>query len=231
MAECRHHITYDFAFENGTQYNFQISTEGWVETVETASRPPPEWTRLCVNQCPHCPLNPDEHKYCPAAVDLSAAAEKFAAVASFTRADVTVRVGHRTFVSTCDMNTGVRSLFGLYMALSGCPVAGRMRPLALRHLPFSTVEETMTRVVSAYLLKQHFVAKTGGEPDWGLKKLRALYESLEEVNAAFVMRLRKASERDSNLNAMCGFASFARLYTSALDELLEQEQIEFLNGF
>ena len=224
-------ISYKFEFESGACFDFEIPTRGWTESADTAGHVPPDWTRLEVNQCAVCPLSSSEHKYCPAAVDLSAAAAKFAAVASFARARVTVVVGHRTFISSCDMNTGVRSLFGLYMALSACPIAGRMRPLALRHLPFASVEETMTRVVGAYLMKQYFLAGTGGEPDWELKKLRALYESLEEVNESLMTRLRKASESDSNLNAMCGFVSFAQLYAAGLDELLEQEQADFLRGF
>ena len=224
-------ITYKFEFESGACFDFEIPTRGWTESADTSGHLPPDWTRLEVNRCAICPLSSSEHKYCPAAVDLSGAAAKFAAVVSFARARVTVVVGHRTFISSCDMNTGVRSLFGLYMALSACPIAGRMRPLALRHLPFASVEETMTRVVGAYLLKQYFVAGTGSEPDWELKNLRELYESLESVNQSLLARLRKASGQDSNLNAMCGLVSFAQLYTAGLDELLEQEQADFLRGF
>ena len=223
-------ISYKFEFESGDCFDFAVPTRGWAETLVTATNVPPDWTRLEVNQCRVCPLSSSDHTYCPAAVDLSAVAVKFAAVASFTRAKITVVVGHRTFISDCDMNTGLRSLFGLCMALSGCPIAGRMRPLALRHLPFATVEETMTRVVGAYLMKQYFIAGNGGEPDWELKNLRALYESLENVNQSLMSRLRKASESDSNLNAMLGFVSFAQLYTAGLDELLEQEKADFLRG-
>jgi hypothetical protein len=223
-------ISYKFEFESGDCFDFEVPTRGWAESAVTAGQVPPDWTRLEVNQCAVCPLSSPEHKYCPAAVDLSAVAAKFAAVASFTRARITVVVGHRTFISDCDMNTGLRSLFGLCMALSGCPIAGRMRPLALRHLPFASVEETMTRVVGAYLMKQYFIAGSGGEPDWELKNLRALYESLEDVNQSLMARLRKASGSDSNLNAMLGFVSFAQLYTAGLDELLEQEKADFLGG-
>ena len=223
-------ISYKFEFESGDCFDFAVPIRGWTESAVTTGHVPPDWTRLEVNQCAVCPLSSSDHKHCPAAVDLSTVAAKFAAVASFTRARITVVVGHRTFTSDCDMNTGLRSLFGLCMALSGCPIAGRMRPLALRHLPFASVEETMTRVVGAYLMKQYFIAGNGGEPDWELKNLRSLYESLENVNQSLMARLRKASESDSNLNAMLGFVSFAQLYTAGLDELLEQEKADFLRG-
>ena len=103
--------------------------------------------------------------------------------------------------------------------------------MALRHLPFSSVEETLSRVVSHYLLKQYFVMKSGGTPDWELKNLVTLYDALDTVNAAFINRVRHASERDSNLNAVCGFGMFSRLYAMALDDLLEEEKAVFLSGF
>ena len=225
------HITYDFVFDDGLTYHFAVPLAGWEETPATQAETHPDWTLLATDQCPNCPLDRATHRYCPAAVDLHAAATKFAAIASYKRAQVTVVVGQRTFVSTCDMNTGLRSLFGLYMALSGCPITRRMRPLALRHLPFASLEETLSRVVSHYLLKQYFVMKEGGAPDWELKHLLGLYESLDTVNSTFINRVRRASERDSNLNAICGFGTFSRLYAMALDDLLAEEKAVFLDGF
>lgn len=228
MAET---ISYDFAFEDGLNYHFEVPLRSWVETPATRDEPHPEWTLLARNRCPNCPLDPATHSRCPAAVDLHAAAAKFSAIASYKTAHVTVIVGARTYSAACDMNTGLRSLFGLYMALSGCPVTGRMRPMAERHLPFSTMQETLGRAVSHYLMKQYFVMKTGGTPDWELQELRSLYQKLDEVNTAFVERIRHGSERDSNLNAICGFATFSRIYAMALDDLINEEKDLFLKGF
>jgi hypothetical protein len=224
-------ILYDFVFKDGLTYHFVVPLNGWVETAATRDETHPERTLLANDQCPNCPLDRRAHKYCPVAVDLHTAAEKFSAIASYQNAQVTVVAGARTYTSTCDMNTGLRSLFGLYMALSGCPVTGRMRPMALQHLPFSSMQETLSRVVSAYLLKQYFVMKSGGTPDWELKGLHALYESLDAVNSAFINRVRRASAGDSNLNAICGFGTFSKLYTMALDDLLGEEKDLFLKSF
>jgi hypothetical protein len=228
MAE---NITYDFVFDDGLTYHFEVPLHGWVETAANRDEPRPVWTQLAVNQCPNCPLDRSTHRFCPAAVDLHAAAAKFSAIVSHQRARVTVVVGGRTYMAECDMNTGVRSLFGLSMALSGCPIAGRMRPMALRHLPFASLEETLTRVVSHYLLKQYFVMKSGGTPDWEMKDLLKLYAALDAVNSAFVKRLHHASERDSNLNAIVGFSAISQGYTMALDALLEEDKTVFLEGF
>ena len=51
------------------------------------------------------------------------------------------------------------------------------------------------------------------------------------MNSTFINRVRRASERDSNLNAICGFGTFSRLYAMALDDLLAEEKAVFLEGF
>jgi hypothetical protein len=208
-----------------------VPLQGRVETPQSASDGLPAWTELATDICPNCPLKGTGRRYCPAAVDVHAAATKFRAIASYQRAQLSVVVDQRTYVSECDMNTGLRSLFGLYLALSGCPITSRLRPLALRHLPFATMNETLLRVVSHYLLKQYLVGKSGGTPDWELRELMTLYDALDVVSSAFVKRVGHASERDSNLNAICNFATLSRVYVMALDELLADDKELFLRGF
>lgn len=224
-------ITYDFRFADGQTFHFEVPLQGWNESRAAAAPPPPDWTLLAQDRCPNCPLDPARHRYCPAAVDLHAAAAKFSSIVSYQRAQVSVVVGTRTYSSECDMNTAVRSLFGLYLALSGCPVTGRMRPMALRHLPFSSMQETLGRAVGHYLTKQFLVMRSGGTPDWTLAGLGRLYEQLDEVNMAFIARLRRASEHDSNLNALCGLSTFARFYSLGIDELLDEEKALYLASF
>ena len=224
-------ITYDFTFEDGQTFHFSVPTQGWVETPANRDDPLPAWTLLATDRCPGCPLDAAVHRFCPAAVDLHAAAARFSAIASFRKARVTVVVGERTYASTVDMNTGLRSLFGLYLALSGCPVTRRLRPLALQHVPFSSLDETLTRVAGRYLLKQYFALRDGGTPDWEMTGLVALYQQLDDVNSALMQRLRRASEKDSNLNALCGFATFSRIYAMAIDDVLADEKARLRDGF
>lgn len=224
-------ITYNFAFDDGRNFHFEVPLEGWIETPTSREESHPAWTLLGNDQCPNCPLDPTTHRFCPAAVDLHSVATKFTTVASYHRAKVTVVVGERTFASDCDMNIGLRSLFGLYMALGNCPITRKMRPMALHHLPFSSMEETLSSVVRHYLQKQYFVMKAGGNPDWELKGLSALYEALDTVNSTFIKRVRHASVSDSNLNAICGFGTFAKLYVMALNDLLDREKDIYLEGF
>ncbi|NQZ60502.1 MAG: hypothetical protein HRT88_23895, partial [Lentisphaeraceae bacterium] len=67
-----------------------------------------------------------------------------------------------------DVQEGVRSLRGLIMAASNCPILGRMRPLAKHHLPFSELEEMLVRMSGAYLISQYLNKENNEESDWEL---------------------------------------------------------------
>jgi hypothetical protein len=160
------------------------------------------WTRLEFNQCPNCPLKPAQWPHCPAALDLAQITTHFGDLLSFAQARVEVITPERTYVKDCDVQTALRSLLGLAMATSGCPVLSQFRALATTHLPFSTLEETLFRTTSAYLLKQYFIYQSGGTPDWDLKGLETFYEELQRVNRSLKSRLDSAFAKDANLNAI-----------------------------
>ncbi len=164
--------------------------------------PPAAWTRLECHQCPNCPLKSDQWPQCPAALDLAQITAHFGDLLSFAQARVEVITPERTYVKECDVQTALRSLLGLAMATSACPVLSQFRALAVTHLPFSTLEETLFRTTSAYLLKQYFIHQTGGIPDWNLRGLEAFYEELQQVNRCLKSRLDSAFAKDANLNAI-----------------------------
>lgn len=166
------------------------------------SEPPAAWTRLECNQCPNCPLKSVQWPHCPAALDLAQITAHFGDLLSFAQARVEVITPERTYVKDCDVQTALRSLLGLAMATSACPVLSQFRALAETHLPFSTLEETLFRTTSAYLLKQYFVHQAGGIPDWNLTGLEAFYEELQQVNRCLKSRLDSAFAKDANLNAI-----------------------------
>jgi hypothetical protein len=115
----------------------------------------------------------------------------------------------------------LRALLGLVMATSACPITSRLKALTYYHLPFASIEETLFRVVSAYLIKQYFALQTGAEPDWDLRGLNQFYQDLQEVNACFKGRLDSASAKDANLNAICSLNFLSVAVANSLeDELL-----------
>ena len=120
------------------------------------------------------------------------------------------------------------------MATSSCPILSRLKPLASFHLPFATMDETVRRIVGAYLIKErfHYVnKKKNHEPDWDLKGIQSLYEDLEVVNCQLMSRLRDASNEDANYNAMYTFVSFSMIVNMGINEFLETTNDVLKEGF
>src|SRR5208282_5877645 len=103
---------------------------------------------------------------------------------------------------TVPLAQGVRSLVGLVMAASGCPILDRLKPLVRTHQPFANWDETAFRVIGSYLLAQYFIAKRGGKPDWELEKLVEFYDEIKLVNKSFCERLRSFCLQDAPINAV-----------------------------
>jgi len=156
-------IVYDFSFPDGGSKTYTVELDrATLSYRPSASEQPPAWARLENNQCGHCPLEPAEHPYCPVATNLATLVEFFKDKASVAEATVTVTTEERTYVKRLPLQRGI---FGIFvMATSSCPYMDFLKPMARFHLPFSSVEETIVRSVSLYLLKQYFVAKRGGHP-------------------------------------------------------------------
>lgn len=216
-------ITYDLELHSGESYSISVDIEREHPSPRVlADAEHSEWTRLEHHRCEACPLDPSEHKFCPTAVDVEEIAHRFLYTVSTDNADVTVHTQDRDYFKRCDAQTYLMSLFGLIMATSSCPVMGRLKPLAYFHLPFSSLEETVYRLVGTYLTKQYLIHKAGQRPDWDLNGLSELYTCLNQVNRSFMQRLRSASTGDANLNAQQIFISVTRHIEMGIDAALEK---------
>jgi len=180
------------------------------------------WTQLSFFQCTHCPLAPAQYRHCPVALDLEPITLEFKRVISHTRVRVEVLAPERVYVKDCDVQTGLRSLLGLVMATSSCPILTPFKGLAASHLPFATMEETLFRTVGAYLLRQYFVYQAGGAPDLDLRGLDQFYQHLHILNRCFCNRLVAASEQDANLNALYSLLCVAEGVSFSLEENLQE---------
>ncbi len=204
-------IIYDLDLADGPRVRFEVDPDRGPRPTNDDD---PEWVRLGYHRCPNCPL---EATNCPAAADLREIVDAFADVRSTHAAVVRVETPERTFEKVCDAQTGLGSLVGLVMATSGCPLLSRMKPMARTHLPFSTVEETIVRSVSTWLLTEYLRSLKGATPDYALAGLRALYAELEVLNTAFAERLRAGAEQDANLNAVVRLFTFSALVGMSVD--------------
>jgi len=216
-------IEYVFKFDDGRSMDFQVDTER-IGDARTLQAEQPSWTKLEFHKCTLCPLSGSEFNHCPAALDARKITETFKSMISYLEVTLEVRTTERTYLKRCDAQTGLRALFGLVMATSGCPILSRLKGLAKTHLPFASMEETIFRTVGAYLIHQYLVHKQGGEPDWELRDLNTLYGQLQEVNQCFKGRIDAASERDANMNALGSLVSLAMGVSFSLEAQLDEIQ-------
>lgn len=212
-------ITYDYRFKDGSTWSFCVDVNRSAAPEPERDEGFPPWTLLDCHRCDCCPLS-GAQRHCPVALDLVPLFERFAAVTSTERVCVTVKGPERTCLAETDLQSGLKALLGLVMASSACPVLGRLRSQALFHLPFASVEETLYRTVGDYLIKQYFVMRDGGEPDFALQGLDALYRDLADLNIHFFKRLESACSRDANLNALIILRSLSDIVSMSLEERL-----------
>jgi len=199
---------YAFQFEDGTVKQFETRLDArTLELLPQRELPKPEWTKLKYCQCENCPLG-DEVEYCPVAVNLSELVETFKDFTSYVGTRVVVKAPERTYEEDTTLQQGLSSIVGLYMVTSNCPIMDQLRPMVRFHLPFATSEETLYRAVSMYLTKQYFAMRRGETPDWELEKLAQIYSAISVVNAGMSRRLRQASTKDANVNALIILSAF-----------------------
>ncbi len=54
----------------------------------------------------------------------------------------------------------------------------------------------MAMAMAMYLVAQYFLYRRGGNPDWDLDNLPAIYREIQTVNGDFKRRLQEATSRD-----------------------------------
>ncbi len=191
------------------------------KTLNVVSKPHeklPQWTELTFCQCSNCPLDPKEFTLCPVAANLVELVDFFNDSVSYEEVDVSIDTPERTYCKRTTIQTGVSSILGIYMPASGCPILAHLKPMIRFHLPFASIQETMYRAMSMYLVKQYLRKKKGLEPDWNMQGLIDLYEEIHEVNSAFHKRLSCLDGEDANVNALVILDVFADYINFSLDE-------------
>ena len=195
--------TYIFTLNDGTEKSFDIDLE--TDSLKLTGRRPedlPEWTKLTHQQCENCTLKQDDEPYCPVAANIVDVADFFKNRYSYEDVQVTIETDARSYTKKTSLQNGLSSLMGLYMVTSGCPVMDKLRPLVHSHLPFASLEESMFRIVSMYLVAQYYRFRKGDHPDWNLHGLSDLFNDIGTVNRAFAERLKSVVSKDANLNAL-----------------------------
>ena len=169
------------------------------------------------HRCPFCSLPRQQHPFCPSALGIADIINEFPDIMSYDTCVVRCTTAERTYVKRTAVMNGLASLLGLVMATSGCPATTFLRPMARFHLPFSTMEETLMRSVSIYLLNQYFRYKDHKTPDLDLNVLGGWYKNLQELNRQMLRRIQQVCDNDCDKNAIFNFHSMSELFSMEID--------------
>lgn len=221
-------IEYRINLDDEQGFSYRIELERRFDGEQAVGAP--AWTRLEHNQCSNCPLSREQHRHCPAAVDLHRVIEDFRGLPALKKVDVLVRTPEREYRKQVGLEEGLRALLGVIMATSACPLLGRLKPMAQQHLPFASNQEFITRAVSLYLMRQYFNYREGRHADWELKGLVRLYQQLQLVNQAFWQRIHDSCVGDSNLKAFLSFFSMSSSMSYSLEAQLQKVRPVLISG-
>ena len=221
-------IEYRFYFQDDqTCLSYVIDPDNPNKSTTRSSKSV-SWTELKNCQCSNCPLSASKHKHCPAAVDMQRVIEDFSRLPAMKKVDVHVLSPEREYRKVTGIEEGLRSLMGLIMAESNCPILSKLRPMAYTHLPFTTQSEFIIRSVGTYLLRQYYHRQSKNQADWDLKGLIALNQELRLVNQALWQRVNTGSPGDSNLKALLSFFAMSSSVSFSLEAQLAKVRPAFL---
>jgi uncharacterized protein DUF6901 len=216
-------IIYAFRFEDASTIKFDIFLDMHTLALLPEMREDlPDWTLLTYHQCRVCPLDAGSHPRCPVAANFAGVTEKFRKFTSHDRVTVACIVEERTYSKTTTIQMGLSPLLGIIMTTSGCPIMEQLKPMVRFHLPFASLDETIFRMVSMYLVAQYLRHQDGKPAEWGLDGLRKIYAQVEQVNADFADRMAGAAQNDVNVNALVNLDAFAKMVPLAADKLLHK---------
>lgn len=218
-------IDYHFTFEDGTRKVFKVNLDAEsLNVIPSDKQAKPEWARVSNGRCRPCQLDENRVQYCPIAVNISDAVDFFKAYTSYDEVEVLVRTKDRVYGKKTTVQRALGSLLGIYMAASGCPSMEKLKPMVRFHLPFATIEETVFRSTSTYLLGQYFLKKQGKQADLGLVELAGFYKEIQLVNHGMTERLRRVIGKDAVNNAVICLDMFAKELPYAIEDSLEELQ-------
>lgn len=216
---------YTFIFPNRNHLDFSISIDPVSLQITTCPVAAPEWAKLEYRQCLVCPLQNIENPFCPVALNIADLVTTFKTTASFMKCKVICVSAERTVSKDTTAQEGLASILGLLMAVSGCPIMDFFKPLARFHLPFSSVDESIFRIVATYLLRQYYRRDTGlGGDGLLLKEMKNHYALVKQVNKGILERIRSVTELDADQNAIVTLNSLGQILELEIDANLESLQ-------
>lgn len=216
-------IVYEFRVSSGAEKKFVVQLDReTLALVRDQAETPPDWARLDFQQCSNCPLNTTLTKYCPVAANMTGVAREFADMTGSDKATVTVVVKERAYFKAGSVQEGLSPLLGIIMTTSGCPIMEPLKPMVRYHLPFASLEETIFRMISMFLMAQFLRSQAGKKPEWSLEGLSRIYGEVKKLNKDFGQRMRDAARSDANVHALVKLNVFAVMMPIEAEKLLKE---------
>ena len=214
---------YIFKFADGRSKHFDIRFDK-AQLLLQGKRPAalPAWAKLSADKCEICPLDEKEHSWCPVAANMAGVVEEFKDLLSHEKVNVTVVCQERIYGKDTSVQGGLSPLLGIIMTTSGCPIMEQLKPMVRFHLPFASLDETIFRGVTMYLLAQYFRHQEGKPATCSLEGLPPIYTEVGTVNRDFAKRMRAAAKKDANVNALVNLDVFASMMQFAAEDTLNR---------
>jgi len=212
---------YCFDFPDGSKKRFLIRLDTDTIEYKSSGNTPPDWALLGVARCKCCKLDLSTHDHCPISANIADLVHAFKDTASHKSCLVSCISTARTCSKETTVQEGLASIMGIIMATSGCPSMSILKPMACFHLPFATVEESMYRSVSAYLLRQYFSHQNGENCDFFMHRIQEHYNEVQQVNEGILKRINMTSEMDADKNAIVTLNALAQILVMEVDEDLD----------
>lgn len=219
---------YTYKFKEKPEIHFSIRLDAkTLRLIQSGEPQHSDWARLENKQCQNCTLKKEEHNYCPVALNMVEILPKFRDVYSYEQVEVFVKNSQRNYSATTSVQHALGSMLGIYMVSSGCPILNQLKPMVRFHLPFASLEETMFRSVTTYLLGQYFNYLNGERADFEMEDLVKIYKEIQQVNYDMADRLRTISAKDANINALIVLDVFAKELPQNIMESMKSLQYLF----
>ena len=165
-------VKYTFKLDDGKIHEYDIKVDrAKQQNLASEKDSVPDWVSLSYCKCSNCPLKENDSPLCPAAYDIQDIVEDFRTLLAHKKIQVDVVTPERSYSKRTNIEEGLRSLMGLILATSQCPILSKLKPMARHHMPFSSNNEFILRTVSGYLLQQYFEYTECNSPDWDLNGL------------------------------------------------------------
>ncbi|MBU1565379.1 MAG: hypothetical protein KJ630_07105 [Proteobacteria bacterium] len=228
MATVARTYLYTFSLPNQRNIDFTVTLDPISQQVNICPLVAPSWAKLEYHQCSPCPLQCTEHPFCPAALCIADLVDIFKDTASYVKCRVTCISPERTVIKETIVQEGLASILGLLMATSGCPIMNFFKPMARFHLPFSSVDESIFRIVAVYMIRQYYRKDDAKDDQFSLHDIKNHYTLVKQVNKGILERILSATDLDADKNAIVTLSSLGQILEMEIDANLESLHHLFL---